>query len=92
LLEPDMGSIRIDGQETTDLSERARNALLLKTGALFQRNALFESLTAWENVAFGLIACADGDKTTKPASPNVVEKDKPLRPRPRRRKAVRRSA
>jgi phospholipid/cholesterol/gamma-HCH transport system ATP-binding protein len=55
LLEPDMGSIRIDGQETTDLSERARNALLLKTGVLFQRNALFDSLTAWENVAFGLI-------------------------------------
>lgn len=55
LLEPDGGSIRIDSQETMNLGERARNALLRRVGVLFQRNALFDSLTVWENVAFGLI-------------------------------------
>lgn len=54
LLEPEGGSIRIDGQETVGLGGRARDAFLRKTGVLFQRNALFDSLTVWENVAFPL--------------------------------------
>lgn len=55
LLQPDSGSIRIDGQETTTLGTRARDALMRRVGVLFQRNALFDSLTAWENVVFGLM-------------------------------------
>ena len=54
LLEPDAGSIQIDGQETVGLGERARDAILRRTGVLFQRNALFDSLAVWENVAFPL--------------------------------------
>ena len=55
LLQPDSGSIRIDGQETTKLGARARDALMSRVGVLFQRNALFDSLTVWENVVFGLM-------------------------------------
>ncbi len=55
LLQPDSGSIRIDGQETTTLGAHARDALMRRVGVLFQRNALFDSLMVWENVVFGLM-------------------------------------
>ncbi|HZB90818.1 MAG TPA: ATP-binding cassette domain-containing protein [Stellaceae bacterium] len=55
LLEPDSGSIKIDGQETVGMRGRERDALRQKFGMLFQGAALFDSLSVWENVAFGLI-------------------------------------
>jgi phospholipid/cholesterol/gamma-HCH transport system ATP-binding protein len=55
LLVPDAGSIRIDGIETVGLAGRAREQLMHKFGMLFQGSALFDSLSVWENVAFGLI-------------------------------------
>jgi len=55
LLEPDQGSIKVDGQEVTNLPEKAREKVLKKFGMLFQGAALFDSLTVWQNVAFGLI-------------------------------------
>jgi phospholipid/cholesterol/gamma-HCH transport system ATP-binding protein len=55
LLHPEAGSIRIDGVETTGLRHAARERLLQKFGMLFQGSALFDSLSVWENVAFGLV-------------------------------------
>ena len=55
LLHPEAGSIRIDGQETVGLGRTARERMLQKFGMLFQGGALFDSLSVWENVAFGLI-------------------------------------
>lgn len=55
LMEPDAGSIEIDGMETVGLSTRLRERLMHKFGMLFQGAALFDSLTVWENVAFGLM-------------------------------------
>ncbi|TAJ96463.1 MAG: ATP-binding cassette domain-containing protein [Reyranella sp.] len=55
LLRPDNGSIRIDGEETKDLSDRSRARVMRKFGMLFQGGALFDSLRVWENVAFGPI-------------------------------------
>lgn len=55
LITPDEGSIRVDGQETTGLGPKERDKLMHKFGMLFQGGALFDSLTVWENVAFGLI-------------------------------------
>jgi len=55
LLTPDDGSITVDGVEMTTASQAQRDAMLAKTGMLFQGAALFDSLTVWENVAFGLI-------------------------------------
>jgi len=55
LLHPEAGSIRIDGVETVGLRRTAREHLLQKFGMLFQGSALFDSLSVWENVAFGLV-------------------------------------
>ena len=55
ILRPDAGQIFVDGQEVTRLRGRAREAYLKKFGMLFQGAALFDSITVWENVAFGLI-------------------------------------
>jgi len=55
LIEPDSGSIRIDGEETVGLSRADRARVMRKFGMLFQGGALFDSLKVWENVAFGPI-------------------------------------
>jgi phospholipid/cholesterol/gamma-HCH transport system ATP-binding protein len=55
ILRPDAGEIYVDGKPVTHLSGRAREEFLRKFGMLFQGAALFDSLTVWENVAFGLI-------------------------------------
>lgn len=55
LLHPDSGSIRIAGEEVVGLKGKARDAYLARFGMLFQGAALFDSLSVWENVAFGLI-------------------------------------
>jgi len=55
ILSPDSGQIFVDGKEVTRLRGRARDAALRKFGMLFQGAALFDSLSVWENVAFGLI-------------------------------------
>ena len=55
LLDADAGSIKIDGQEVTRLGRSRREVLMQKFGMLFQGAALFDSLSVWENVAFGLI-------------------------------------
>jgi phospholipid/cholesterol/gamma-HCH transport system ATP-binding protein len=55
LMQPDAGSIRIDGEETAGGGRAAREKLMRRFGMLFQGSALFDSLSVWENVAFGLI-------------------------------------
>jgi phospholipid/cholesterol/gamma-HCH transport system ATP-binding protein len=55
IMEPDAGSIRIDGAETVRQRRQARDRLMRKIGMLFQGGALFDSLRVWENVAFGLV-------------------------------------
>lgn len=55
LMEPDAGTVTVDGTETTHLKNRARYQQLSKFGMLFQNSALFDSMTVWENVAFGLL-------------------------------------
>lgn len=55
LLPIDGGEIFLDGVEITGLATRKREELLRQFGVLFQRGALFDSMTVWRNVAFGLI-------------------------------------
>ncbi len=54
IMEPDAGSIRIDGEETVGLTGRRRDRLSDKFGMLFQGSALFDGLAVWQNVAFRL--------------------------------------
>jgi phospholipid/cholesterol/gamma-HCH transport system ATP-binding protein len=55
LLHPEKGSIKIDGTEVVGISSRNREKVLMKFGMLFQSAALFDSMSVWENVAFGLV-------------------------------------
>ncbi len=54
LLTPDEGSVIIDGVDISHLREADLNEFRKKFGMLFQGAALFDSLTVWENVGFGL--------------------------------------
>lgn len=54
LLKPDSGEIWIDGQEVSEFSEDQFQAVRKKCGMVFQHPALFDSLTIYENIAYGL--------------------------------------
>lgn len=54
ILQPDEGEVLVDGEPVTRLRGMARDEYLSKFGMLFQNAALFDSMTVWENVAFGL--------------------------------------
>jgi len=54
LLFPDKGQVKVDGEVLNDLDEQGLNEVRKKFGMLFQGAALFDSLTVWENVGFGL--------------------------------------
>ena len=56
LIEPDEGTIEIDGVDVLKLPRREREALGDRIGMLFQNGALFDSLPVWENVCFKLLA------------------------------------
>ena len=72
LLEPEAGSIQIDGRETVGMTGRERDEIMAKFGMLFQGAALFDSLSVWENVAFGLIQAKGMDR--KAAKALALEK------------------
>ncbi len=56
LMEPDDGTIEIDGRDLLRLPPGEQRAVRAQIGMLFQNGALFDSLPVWENVAFGLLA------------------------------------
>jgi phospholipid/cholesterol/gamma-HCH transport system ATP-binding protein len=64
LIEPDEGSIEIDGEDVLKLDRQRREEVRGRIGMLFQNGALFDSLPVWHNVAFGLLARHKVDRTT----------------------------
>ncbi|MFC1704384.1 ABC transporter ATP-binding protein [Candidatus Omnitrophota bacterium] len=52
LLDPDAGSVKVDGKVVSELSQKELNDLRMKIGMLFQGSALFDSLNVEENVGF----------------------------------------
>ena len=54
LLHPTTGSVWFDGMDVNHLGGKALIKLRLRFGFLFQMAALFDSLTVYDNVAFGL--------------------------------------
>ncbi|MBM86611.1 MAG: ABC transporter ATP-binding protein [Rhodospirillaceae bacterium] len=56
LLEPDAGTIELDGETVTGLSKTSREAMMARFGLLFQGSALFDSIPVLDNVAFGLVS------------------------------------
>ncbi|MGA7306588.1 MAG: ABC transporter ATP-binding protein [Rhodothermales bacterium] len=54
LLKPDKGTILVDGVDTSKLNYRETRELRQHFGVLFQGGALFDSMSAFDNVAFPL--------------------------------------
>lgn len=54
LLEPDSGEIRVEGQALGTMSKQARRSFKRRISYMFQGNALFDSLTVYENIALPL--------------------------------------
>ena len=54
LIEPTSGEILINGKAYTEMKRSERGKLARQVGMLFQKNALFDSLSVGENVAFPL--------------------------------------
>ena len=75
LIQPDAGSIEIDGQDVLRLDRREQEAVRARIGMLFQAGALFDSLPVWENVAFGLLAQhkASRERVRRVADHNLVQ-------------------
>ncbi len=53
-LKPDSGSVKVNGEEITTLSEEGMREVRKRITMVFQNGALFDSLTVRENVAFPL--------------------------------------
>tara|TARA_R110000868_G_scaffold29889_13_gene111080 strand:- start:2683 stop:3471 length:789 start_codon:yes stop_codon:yes gene_type:complete len=66
LFRPDSGSILIRGRETVGLEDGERSEIA-RIGMLFQRSALFDSMTVWENITFRL------SQTTKLSKSDAIE-------------------
>jgi phospholipid/cholesterol/gamma-HCH transport system ATP-binding protein len=54
LLKPTSGRVLVQGQDLYKISSAARHSLMKTMGLLFQKNALFDSFTCGENIAFPL--------------------------------------
>ncbi|MFZ0744948.1 MAG: ATP-binding cassette domain-containing protein [Terracidiphilus sp.] len=53
-LKPQVGSIRVDGEEINGLTEEGMQAVRKRVTMVFQNGALFDSLSVRENIAFPL--------------------------------------
>jgi phospholipid/cholesterol/gamma-HCH transport system ATP-binding protein len=53
-LKPQVGSIRVEGEEINSLSEEGMRAIRKRVTMVFQNGALFDSMSVRENVAFPL--------------------------------------
>ena len=71
LLNPDTGSVIIDGKNIHELDYVSQRILRQKFGILFQGSALFDSINTFENVAFPLRFFSD--QTEKEIRHNVME-------------------
>ncbi len=54
LLKPDQGEVWVDGEEISGFNENQLQSVRKKCGMVFQHPALFDSLTVFNNIAFGL--------------------------------------
>lgn len=68
LIEPDAGSIEIDGVDILKSTKKEREQAARQIGMLFQGAALFDSFSVWENIAFRLIY---GERQTKHPDPKA---------------------
>lgn len=63
LLSPDSGEIWFDGRRIDELGETAFLEVRRRIGMLFQGAALFDSMSVFENVAYGLVELGERDES-----------------------------
>jgi len=61
LVPMDAGEVLIQGEDKARLRGDDRDAFIARTGMLFQRSGLFDSLTTWENIAFRTLQAGNAD-------------------------------
>ena len=71
LIKPNSGSIHVFGQSIPDLNNDDLDKIRMRTGFLFQSNALYDSMTVRENLEFPLRR--HGIKKTKDEVDNLVK-------------------
>jgi phospholipid/cholesterol/gamma-HCH transport system ATP-binding protein len=54
LLRPSVGTVQLEGKALWDLNDEERSALLRRTGVLYQKGALWSTMTLAENIALPL--------------------------------------
>lgn len=59
LIDPSEGKVKIHGKSWPELDGASRQSVLKEIGMLFQKNALFDSMSVAENVAFPLKEASD---------------------------------
>jgi phospholipid/cholesterol/gamma-HCH transport system ATP-binding protein len=74
VLKPDMGHVWVDGQDVTILGEGDLASVRRKCGMVFQHPALLDSLTVYQNVAFGLRTPQFIEARGKPMTEAEIEK------------------
>ncbi|MBO6521698.1 MAG: ATP-binding cassette domain-containing protein [Rhodospirillales bacterium] len=62
LIPIDKGKVLVGGDDTARYRGDRRDAFIARTGMLFQRSGLFDSLTTWENIGFRALQAADSDR------------------------------
>ncbi len=62
LLQPDSGTVKVDGISIADAKEDVLYALRRRIGFLFQSAALFDSMTVYENIVLGLWEAGERDE------------------------------
>jgi phospholipid/cholesterol/gamma-HCH transport system ATP-binding protein len=67
----DQGTIQLDNDDVSDNNAPARPEWAAKIGMLFQQNALFDSLSVWENICFRQIEL--GTLSRKDAKDRAIE-------------------
>lgn len=55
LIEPDRGSVSVDGEDLSQLDDAGLLRVRRKVGMLFQGSALFDSMSVFDNVAYPLV-------------------------------------
>lgn len=68
LLTPDAGEIRVNGSPLSHMSRAERSGLRRRFSYMFQENALFDSMTAFQNIALPL------KEKTRLSRPEIAEK------------------
>ncbi|MBR0560192.1 ABC transporter ATP-binding protein [Neokomagataea anthophila] len=78
LIEPDSGSIEIDGENILTASRARREVLRRQIGMLFQNAALFDSMSVADNIGFGLRAKHHPGSGPKPSKSQARTLAEPL--------------